>query len=49
MNNKDAIKVLHYHQKWRRGAKIAMLDPKIKYTSNPNGYNITICLTRKTT
>jgi hypothetical protein len=28
MEVKEAIKILRYYQKWRRGAKIAMPDPK---------------------
>jgi len=28
MTVKEAIKILHYHQKWRRGAKIPMTNPK---------------------
>jgi len=28
MTEKEAIKTLHYYQKWRRGAKIPMSDPK---------------------
>ena len=28
MTTKEAIKVLHYFQKWRRGARIAMPDRK---------------------
>jgi hypothetical protein len=28
MEKKEAIKVLHYFQKWRRGANITMPDPK---------------------
>ena len=27
MTEKDAIKILHYYQKWRRGAKIIMPNP----------------------
>ena len=28
MELQQAIKILSYHQKWRRGALIEMLDPK---------------------
>ena len=28
MEIQQAIKILRYHQKWRRGALIEMLDPK---------------------
>lgn len=27
MTEKEAIKILNYYQKWRRGAKIIMPDP----------------------